>query len=150
MAPSHQASSRLFFRNRFNMLRKAGAGATLVGQEAIEGEYFAALAFVSELTGAGLTKLEIIVSDDAAGVVNPIVVKDSGAVVADAVGDQVRLECNMAEAKHLAEVADPQGAPKYIGARVTLDNAADAVVVTYVHAEGRSMKKDKTPATVIA
>src|SRR3990167_6102410 len=54
---------------------------------------FAVIATNGALTGAGITKVEIVASDDSAGATNLTVIKDSGTVAADALGDWVFLEC---------------------------------------------------------
>jgi len=89
-------------------------------------ENFGVMAMSSALTGAGISKLEIIACDASNGTGNITVIKDSGAVVADAVGDYVWQECTAQEVAQLSTTA------KFVGGRITVANAADEAVVAYV------------------
>lgn len=91
--------------------------------------HFAVVAMSSTLTGAGITKLEIIASESS-DMANPVVIRDSGVVAADAVGDYVGLECS---AEQLAQEGTDSGKHlRYAAGRLTLANAADEAVVLYV------------------
>lgn len=105
-------------------------------------EGFAVVAMSSTLTGAGITKLEIVASEDSAGATNLTVVKDSGTVAADAVGDFVALECT---AEELAQL-DPD--LRYVAARLTCANAADEAVVTYIRHKPRFATSGLTANTI--
>ena len=108
---------------------------------------FAVAAMSSTLTGLGITKLEIVAADDAALSTNVIVIKDSGTVAADAVGDWVIETCTAAEIAQ--EGADNGSTPRYVGGRITVANAADEAVVAYI-ATPKRPHLDLTPSTTIA
>ena len=105
-------------------------------------ENFAVLAMSSTLTGNGITLLEIVVADDTAST-NLAVVKTSGAVAADAVGDYVFLECTAAEANEVGTTG------RYVAARITVANSADEAVVSYLRF-GAKRAYDGLTATTIA
>lgn len=108
--------------------------------------HFGVVAMTSRLTGSGITKLEIIACDSSDGTGNVTVVKDSGTVAADAVGDYVALECSAEEIKQLSEAA---GATlRYVAARLTMQNAADEAVVTYVRGCSRWERSGLTATTI--
>ena len=108
---------------------------------------FAVKAMSSALTGAGITKLEIIAADDTAGT-NVTVIKDSGTVAADAVGDQVYLEC---QASEIAQLSDAAGnSLRYVAGRITMANAADEAVVVYILSDARFPASGLTAATNIS
>ena len=90
---------------------------------------FAVLAMSSTLTGNGITKLEIVAADDNTGT-NTIVIKDSGTVAADAVGDYVFEECTAEEIQQESE--DAGFTSRFVAGRLTVENAADEAVATYV------------------
>ena len=97
-------------------------------------EQFAVIAMASLLTGAGITKLEIVAAEDAAGT-NLQVIKDSGVLAADAVGDYVMEECTAVE---ISQIASEQGLSlRYVAGRITMDNAADEAAVTYERNKAR-------------
>lgn len=132
-----------------------GTGATIVSPDGgttkrlLDGRdigRFAVLAYASVLAGNGITKVEIIACTDAAGS-DATVIKDSGVVAADALGDWLILECAMDEVSHLGDAAGLS--LRYIGARITCQNAGDEAVVVY-YAESKRRYKDLTPATTIA
>lgn len=102
---------------------------------------FGVVAMSSALTGNGITKLEIVASatTDFASVT---VVKDSGTVAADAVGDFVVEECTADEVKVLGDTL------RYVAARITVQNAADEAVVTYVAADPRFAYSGLTADTI--
>lgn len=90
---------------------------------------FAVAAMSSTLAGNGITKLEIVASatPDFSAVT---VIKDSGTVAADAVGDFVVEECT---AEEIAQEASDAGVElRYVAARLTCQNAADEAVVAYI------------------
>lgn len=108
---------------------------------------FIGIAMASALTGNGITKLEIIASAASNGS-SPVVVKDSGTVAADAVGDQVALSCTAEEIAQLG--TDNSAELRYVALRVTNNNAADECVLTYIRTKPRFAYEDLTPATTIA
>lgn len=108
---------------------------------------FGVAAISSALTGAGLTKLEIVAADDTSGT-NITVIKDSGIVAADAVGDQVFVECTAAEISQLSGAGG--FSLRYVGARLTVANAADECVVAYLLGEPRYPQADLTAPTNIS
>ena len=91
------------------------------------------IAMSTALTGAGVNLLEIV-ADETAAFSDPVVVKTSGAVVCDAMGDQAVLECSAEELAALGAANSKD--LRYAAARVTMANAADEGVVTYI-AEAR-------------
>jgi hypothetical protein len=89
----------------------------------------AVVAMSSTRAGNGITKLEIVASDSADMSTNVTVIKDSGTVAADAVGDYVVEECTAAE---VAQEGSDAGADlRYVAGRLTCENAADEAVVLY-------------------
>lgn len=108
---------------------------------------FACVAMASALTGNGITKAEIVASAASNGA-SAEVIKDSGTIAADAVGDQAALSCTGEE---LAQIGTDSGKElRYVSMRLTHANAADEAVVTYILAKPRFAYKDLTPATTIA
>lgn len=124
------------------------AGTTKRGFDMKNYGHFAAAAMAKPLTGSGITKLEIVAYSDSALSANATVVKDSGTVAADAVGDWVIQECS---AEELNALSDGAGAElRYLAARLTLQNAADECTVVYLGLCPKHRYKDLTPATTIA
>ena len=106
--------------------------------------HFMALAMSSTLTGAGITKAEIVASATIAFSA-VTVIKDSGIVAADAVGDYVKLECS---AEEIAQEAIGAGVElRYVAVRLTCANAADEAVVAYI-AKPRHAVLDLTATTI--
>lgn len=122
------------------------AGTTLRYWDMRDLTHFAVLAMASTLTGNGITKLEIVASETTS-FSSVTVIKDSGTVAADAVGDQVVEECSAEEIAHLGEAAGLN--LRYVAGRLTCQNSADEAVVTYI---GMPVRKylNLTPATTIA
>lgn len=103
---------------------------------------FAVIAMLAAKTGNGITKLEIVAAEDSAGSSNLTVIKDSGTVAADALGDYVVQECTAAE---IAQLGRASGyALRYVAARVTLHNAADVAAVTMIRGDAKVQYKDMT------
>lgn len=90
---------------------------------------FGVLAMSSALTGNGITLLEIVASATA-DFSAVTVIKTSGVVAADAVGDYVVAECTAEEIAQ--EGADAGVDLRYAAARLTVANAADEAVVAYI------------------
>jgi len=137
---SPQSSVRLFANLAIEMWDHDpdGTGATVVTPDGGTTERwfdmrdydkFAAIAMSSTLTGNGITKLEIVAADDTSGT-NVTVIKDSGTVAADAVGDYVVEECTADEVRQESE--DGGFTLRYVAARITVQNSADEAVVTYI------------------
>lgn len=107
-------------------------------------------AMSSTLTGNGITKLEIVASETSDFSGETIVIKDSGTVAADAVGDWVILECTADEVKQEGLDNSTPVAARYVAGRLTVANAADEAVVFYAGVEPRFASNNLTPATTIA
>lgn len=110
------------------------------------GAFFAA-AMSSALTGAGFTLLELVGASDAAGT-DLAVIKTSGALVGDAVGDWACIEATAQELRQVGEAAGTN--LRYIALRITVANAADEAVVAYIGSRPRAPTADLTPLTTIA
>lgn len=102
-------------------------------------EGFAALCMTSvSASSSGATLVDIVAATDSSGT-NVTTIVSSGAVVADAVGDFVAVECTAAQIK---ECGDSAGVTfTHVGARITCSNAGDECVVTYIR------HKPKYPAS---
>jgi len=114
-----------------------------------EFEGFAVAAMPSTLTGAGITLLEIVGNTLLDGSGTTVQITTSGAVVGDAVGDLIVQECSV---DMLKKEGLDQGTPvdlRFAGGRLTMANAADEAVVTYIQYGARYPQKDLT-ANVIA
>ena len=110
-------------------------------------ESFAVVAMSSALTGNGISKLEIVANTLSDGTGTTVVIKDSGAVVADAVGDFVVEECTAEELAQ--EGADNSNIIlRYVAARLTVANGADEAVVTYIRATPRFAADGLTADTI--
>lgn len=107
-------------------------------------------AMASLLAGSGITKLEIVASDSSDMSTNLTVVKDSGTVAADAVGDQVVLECSADELAQLSTDGGISPGLRYVAGRITMQNSGDEAVVCYILAEPTFAYGQLTPATTIA
>ncbi len=90
---------------------------------------FAVLCFTSVLGGSGPTKVEIVASDSSDLSTNVTVIKDSGTIAADAFADWVIETCTAAEVAQ--EGSDGGVDLRYVGGRITCDNAGDEAVVVY-------------------
>lgn len=109
--------------------------------------HFAVIATNGALTGAGITKLEIVAATDTSGT-NLTVIKDSGTVAADALGDWVMEECTAEEVAQEGADAGVVGL-RYVAGRLTLANSSDESIVTYIGVSKRP-GLDLTPASTIA
>lgn len=92
---------------------------------------FAVKCMSSTLTGAGPTLVEIVASDSSDMSTNVTQVKTSGTVAADAVGDEVFLECDASELSQLSSDNGYTPGLRYVAARVTVANSADECVIAY-------------------
>lgn len=109
---------------------------------------FAAIAMSSLLAGNGITKLEIVANDKSDGSGTDVVIKSSGTVAADAVGDYVVEECTAEELAQ--EGADNSVNLRYVCARITMQNAGDEAVVTYIRSNPRFAESGLTADTISA
>ncbi len=91
---------------------------------------FAVQAMSVVLTGNGITLLEIVADVNSDGSGTNRIIKSSGAVVADAVGDYVVVECLAEEIAQIGE--DNSEDLRYVAARLTVANSADEAVVNYI------------------
>lgn len=114
-----------------------------------EFECFGVLAMSTVLAGNGITKVEIVASDSADMSTNLTVVKDSGTIAADAVGDQAWLECHQSELAQLSTDNAISPGLRYVAARITCQNAGDEAVVLY-EGKPKRPRDGLTPATTIA
>lgn len=112
-----------------------------------DADHFMVGAMVTIVAAGGMTKLEIIASA-AADMSSPVVVKDSGTIAADAVGDQAWQECSAEEIRQLSSEAGVDY--RYAAGRITMATATDEAVATYIQTSLRNEKKDAMPATTIA
>lgn len=110
-------------------------------------ELFGVAAMTSvSASSSGITLLEIVGCTDSSGS-NPTQIVSSGAVVADAVGDFVFVECTAAQVK---ECGDAAGLTlTHVAARLTCSNAGDEAVVTYIRGNSKFPQSGLT-ANVIA
>lgn len=92
--------------------------------------------------GGGVTKVELVAST-AVAFSSVVVVKDSGTVAADALDDNVWLECTAAELNAMGTNL------RYVAARITSATGTDESTVTYVATGARNATEDLT-ATAIA
>ena len=78
------------------------------------------------------------IDGDSTGAGTAYVIKDSGAVVADALGDNVVEECTVGE---IAQIGTDNGVSlRYVGARLTMATNTDEATVTYVGVPKRAYK----------
>ncbi len=102
---------------------------------------FAAIAQSVAITGNGLTKLEIVAAEDANGT-NATVIKDSGAMTQSSNAYYKALECTAEEIAQLGRASSY--ALRYVGARITCDNANSRVSVTYVRGAAKNPQLNLT------
>ncbi len=125
------------------VITSADGGTTIKTLDMSDYGAFGVLAMLSVKAGNGITKLEIIADGDGTmDGADVTVIKDSGTVAADAVGDCVWAECTAAEIAQLAEAGSVK--LRYVAARLTCHNAGDEAVVTYVGFEPRVSKTGLT------
>ncbi len=146
------ASTQKFFsRNSVELLEHdedaTGAGTVVAYRDMRDFDKFAGGVMTSVLGGSGVTQLEIVAADDNSGT-NLTVIKDSGVIAADAVGDQAMLECTAEEIRQASE--DAGYTLRYVGLRITHQHAGDESVAVYIRSGARFSYADLTPATTIA
>lgn len=93
-------------------------------------------------TGTDITKLEIVAAEDEALTSNLTVVKDSGTVAADALGDFVYLECTAEEIKQLGSDL------RYASARITMQTGTDECIVQSIRFNPRFAQSGLTATTI--
>lgn len=156
--PSAQDSQKVRYENKIEMwdhdpdstnatVVTPDGGTTSRWMHMADFHHFAVAAMSSNLTGAGISKLEIVAADDASGT-NTVVIKDSGAVTADAVGDWLIEECSVEEIAQIS--ADNGYSSAYVAGRITVANAADEAAVMYLGYKPRHARDDLTPETTIS
>lgn len=104
-------------------------------------------AVLATIATTGPTKIEIIAATGSDGTGTVTVIKDSGTIAADAVGDWAVLECSAEEVAQ--EAADAGADLRYVAGRITCGNAADEAVAVYI-LDGKRNFLNQTPATTIA
>lgn len=123
------------------------AGTTLRYLDMRDYTHFSVAAMATIFGGAsGITKLEIVASATTA-FTSVTVIKDSGTIDADAIGDWAIEECTAQEVAQ--EGADAGVELRYVAGRLTCSNAGDEAVVAYV-AMPKRPHLDLTPATTIS
>lgn len=96
------------------------------------------------LGGNGVTKLEIVASATTA-FSSVTVIKDSGTIALNALGEWAVLECTSDEIAQLGEAAGVN--LRYAAARITCHHAGDEALVTYIATDAVFKHLDKTAAT---
>lgn len=112
------------------IVTSADGGTTKILWDMKDMSAFMAIAKPNIVGGNGITKLEIVAFADSAGAGTAYVIKDSGAIQADALGDNVVEECTAAE---VAQIGSENSANlRYVGARLTCATGTDEATVTYI------------------
>lgn len=107
------------------VLASPDGGTTIRYEDMRDLSVFGVLVKPNIVAAGGTTKVEIVASATTA-FSSVVVIKDSGAVAADALDDNVFLECTDAEVVHLGETL------RYVAARITNATNTDEATVTYV------------------
>lgn len=108
---------------------------------------FMAQAKPTVVGGGGLTKLEIVAAATSA-FSSVVVVKETGTVAADALDDNVTLECT---AEELAQLSSENSVDlRYVAARLTMATNTDEASVVYIATGGRFSYENLTADSVIA
>lgn len=147
---SPQSFQRLFGRAKIEHVVQTADATTAVAianawKDMRDYETFSAIAFNIAMTGAGITKVEIVAADDTSGT-NITVIKDSGTVAADALGDFVALECSAAEIRQESE--DAGLSLRYVNLRLTAANAADDQGAVFIRSDARHTSDGLTATTI--
>ena len=153
---SAQASMKLFANAKIEMwdhdpggtaaaVVTPDAGTTVRYVDMRDYNGFAVVAMATVLGGANMTLLEIVAADDAAGT-NVTIVKTSGVLAADAVGDFACEECTAEEIAQLSEAAGYS--LRYVAGRITCANAGDELVVTYIRHQPKFPASGLTADTI--
>ncbi len=110
-------------------------------------DHFAALVMQTIIgSGSGITKLEIVAADDTSET-NITVIKDSGVVDADAMGDWLMEACTAAEVAQ--ESSDGGFNLRYVAARITHSDVGDEAVAVYFAVPNQKYL-DRTAQTTIS
>jgi hypothetical protein len=107
------------------ILASPNGGTTIRYLDMKDYEYAAVMVKPNIVAAGGTTKVELVASATA-DFSSVTVVKDSGTVAADALDDNVFLECTAAEVVHLGATL------RYLAARLTNATATDEATVTYI------------------
>ena len=109
-------------------------------------DVFAGIVFATIMGGSGPTLAELVAAEDADGT-NVTAIKTSGTVALTTIGDWAALECT---AEEIAQLGRASGyALRYVGVRVTCQNAGDEAVVTYIRDYPKNAHSGQTAATCI-
>jgi len=122
-------------------------GTTVRSQDMRDFKHFTLIVMVTIAT-TGPTLVEIVAADDAALTTGVNQIKTSGAVVMDAVGDWVMLECTAEEIQQ--ESTDGSDTNRYVGGRITSGNNGDESVAVYIAGQARFPQLNLTPVSTIA
>ena len=109
---------------------------------------FIGTAMSSALTGAGMTLVEIVANTASDGSGTTVVIKDSGTVAADAVEDYVVQECSAIEVEGVGNKESTPVSLRYVALRITMANAADEAVVTYIGYDARWPRSGLTATSI--
>ncbi len=108
-------------------------------------DHFACGVMATFRAGDGVALVEIVASDSPDETdASVTVVKTSGAVVADALGDWIFLECSAAEVAALATSYDL----RYVAARITMAHEGDEAAVVYLADARRPSAAITNPTTI--
>jgi len=106
-------------------------------------EEFAVLAGAASLTGTGITALTIVANSESDGTGDEVVIKEHAVGSApDAEEDYLVLSCSAEEIAHLGEASGYN--LRYVSAKVTTDNAADIIALTYFRTRAKHKYLDLT------
>lgn len=103
-----------------------------------------AIVIQTVLGGTGVVKLEIVASATTA-FTSVTVIKDSGAIVLNALGEWAIQECTAEEIAQLGEAAGVN--LRYAAARITTQHAGDEAIVGYIATDSVFKHLDKVTAT---
>ncbi len=120
-------------------------GTTLRIEDMRDASVFGVAAMLTAKGAAGaITQLEIVASA-AVDMSNPVVIKDSGTIAANALGDWAFVECSQAE---LAQLSSSQPQLRYAAGRLTCADATDEAAVTYISTPDRPHRHITPPTTI--
>jgi hypothetical protein len=145
------STEKLFANMKIEAIAQTADSSTALASTYVDLRDYAAFAVLCMTTvkgGNGLVKLEIVASDASDGSTNVTVIKDSGTVAADAVGDYVALECTAEEIMQLGRAAGV--ALRYVAARVTNHHAGDDTALTYIRHGARFPQTGLTASYISA
>ena len=149
---SIQSSEKFTFENNVKLYDHDPGATTAVESpttrlDMMDYNEFIAQAMVTIVAAGGMTKLEIVAAAAASGG-TAYVIKDSGTIAADAIGDVATQSCT---AEEIAQIGTDNGVElRYVAARLTSTTATDECTVTIVRCEPRYASAGLTPATDLA